>query len=58
LLLVMQKQMSEEFEARQHRIEREEARVRREEELFELRRKEIKKEEQKNRQEEQRKKMF
>jgi len=55
---VMQKQMSEEFEARQHRIEREEARVRREEELFELRRKEIKKEEQKNRQEEQRKKMF
>jgi hypothetical protein len=56
--LLYQKQMSEEFEARQRRIEREEARACREEELFELRRKEIKMEEQRNRQEEQRNMMF
>jgi len=56
--LLQQKQMSEEFEARQRRIEREEARARREEELFELRQKELKMEEQRYRQEEQRNMMF
>jgi hypothetical protein len=50
--------MQEEFELRQHRIEREEARARRKEELFELRRKEIRQEEQRNRLEEQRNMMF
>ena len=50
--------MSEEFEARQRRIEREEARAHRKEELFELRQKEIEMEEQRYRQEEQRNMMF
>jgi hypothetical protein len=55
---LQQKQMQEEFELRQRRIEREEARARREEELFELRRKERRQEEQRNRLEEQRNMMF
>jgi hypothetical protein len=42
------RQMSEEFELRQRRVEREEARAHREEELHEMRRKEIKQEEQRN----------
>jgi hypothetical protein len=42
------KQMTEDFELRQRRIEREEARARREEELFELRRKEARLEEERN----------
>jgi len=55
---LQQKQMQEEFELRQRRIEREEARARREEELFELRRKERRQEEQRNRLEEQQNMMF
>jgi hypothetical protein len=50
--------MQEGFELRQHQIEREEARARREEELFEWRRKELRQEEQRNRLEEQRNMMF
>jgi len=45
---LQQRQMSEEFEVRQRRLEREEARARREEELHEMRRKEMKQEEQRN----------
>jgi hypothetical protein len=43
---LQQKQMSEEYELRQHRLEREEARAHREKELHEMRRKELKQEEQ------------
>ncbi len=49
---------SKEFELKQRRIEREEARAHHKEELFELRRKEIRQEEQRNRLDEQRNMMF